>query len=171
MDFCCYVVSLSFGQTLETVLCAFDVDGQDAVTVVGYPLGGDTISEMKGVVSCIESIPRVVVFGQRTKTSILQWPVEEVESLRLTSVEFKGVELAPGSIVPLNIGTTTDQLNITGEFEIDKEALAKTVHNDATDDCSSGAVEKGSFGPFGLLIANKTLFELTPINFYIAKTQ
>ncbi|KAK9292477.1 hypothetical protein L1049_020450 [Liquidambar formosana] len=43
------------------------------------------------------SIPRVVVFDQKTKTSILQWPVEEVESLRLTSTEFEGVELAPGS--------------------------------------------------------------------------
>lgn len=28
--------------------------GQDAVTVVGYPLGGDTISVTKGVVSRIE---------------------------------------------------------------------------------------------------------------------
>lgn len=30
------------------------LDGQDAVTVVGYPLGGDTISVTKGVVSRIE---------------------------------------------------------------------------------------------------------------------
>ena len=29
-------------------------DEQDAVTVVGYPLGGDTISVTKGVVSRIE---------------------------------------------------------------------------------------------------------------------
>ncbi|KAK9292007.1 hypothetical protein L1049_019960 [Liquidambar formosana] len=100
----------------------------------------------------LKSIPRVVVFDQKTKTSILQWPVEEVESLRLTSTEFEGVELTAGSIVPLEIGTATDQLDITGEFEIDKEALAETVDNDATDDCSGGAVERGSFGPFGLLI-------------------
>ncbi|KAK9292708.1 hypothetical protein L1049_020687 [Liquidambar formosana] len=57
------------------------------------------------------SIPRVVVFDQKTKTSILQWPVEEVESLRLTSTEFEGVELAPGSLVPLDIGTATDQVD------------------------------------------------------------
>lgn len=35
-------------------LSSVSLNGQDAVTVVGYPLGGDTISVTKGVVSRIE---------------------------------------------------------------------------------------------------------------------
>lgn len=35
---------------------------------------------------------------------MLQWPVEEVESLRRTSSEFKDVLLVPGSVVPLDVG-------------------------------------------------------------------
>jgi len=38
---------------LRIIFCCI-LNGQDAVTVVGYPLGGDTISVTKGVVSRIE---------------------------------------------------------------------------------------------------------------------
>lgn len=44
---------------------------------------------------------------KKTGTNILQWPVEEVESLRLTSSEFKDVQVKPGSVVSLDVGTAT----------------------------------------------------------------
>lgn len=47
----CYSVLLNAMDCL--FICGF-YDGQEAVTVVGYPLGGDTISVTKGVVSRIE---------------------------------------------------------------------------------------------------------------------
>ena len=47
------------------------------------------------------------MFDEKTGTNILQWPVEEVEELRLNSTEFNGVELVPGSVVPLNIRSAT----------------------------------------------------------------
>jgi len=50
-----------------------------------------------------QTIPRVVTYDAKTETNILQWPVQEVESLRRGGTEFKGVVLGPGSIINLNI--------------------------------------------------------------------
>ncbi|KAF9591353.1 hypothetical protein IFM89_003976 [Coptis chinensis] len=47
---------------------------------------------------------RVVLFDDKTKINVLQWPVKEVESLRLNKKEFNSVKLEAGSIVPLNVG-------------------------------------------------------------------
>lgn len=60
----------------------------------------------------MQNIPRTVVFDKKTGSNILQWPVEEVEKLRLNGTEFPGVELGPGSVVPLNIGSAT-QVSMT----------------------------------------------------------
>lgn len=58
------------------------------------------------IVVFIQSIPRTVVFDQKTGSNILQWPVEEVESLRQDSFEFN-VKLEPGSIVPVAVNTAS----------------------------------------------------------------
>lgn len=55
----------------------------------------------------LQTIPRTVLFDNKTGANILQWPVEEVESLRLNSRDFEGVVVKPGSVVELNIGTAT----------------------------------------------------------------
>jgi len=47
------------------------------------------------------------VFDKKTRTHLLQWPVEEIESLRLRSYEFEEVVVKPGSVVPLDIGSAT----------------------------------------------------------------
>ncbi|KAF9620466.1 hypothetical protein IFM89_012643 [Coptis chinensis] len=47
---------------------------------------------------------RVVLFDEKTNTNVLQWPVKEVESLRLNKKEFNSVKLEARSIVPLNVG-------------------------------------------------------------------
>lgn len=48
-----------------------------------------------------------MVFDQKTGTNLLQWPVEEVESLRLSNAIFEGIVVKPGSVVPLDIGPAT----------------------------------------------------------------
>lgn len=135
---------------------------------------GETDSELanleKGWAS-IQSIPRVVVFDNRTRTNLIQWPIEEIESLRLNSTEFSEVRLGPGSVLSLNI-SSANQLDIMAEFEVDSEALEATVEADVIYNCStsSGAAGRGALGPFGLLVlAEETLSELTPVYFYIAK--
>lgn len=47
-----------------------------------------------------------------TQANLIQWPIEETEKLRSKKYdEFKDVELKPGSLIPLEIGTTT-QVNL-----------------------------------------------------------
>lgn len=109
----------------------------------------------------VQTIPRNVLYDNKTGTNILQWPVEEVESLRLRSTDFTEIVVGPGSVVPLDIGQAT-QLDIFAEFEI--EIVSETKHEKYG--CSGGAVDRSALGPFGLLVlADQTLSELTPIFF------
>lgn len=52
----------------------------------------------------IQTIPRTIVYDMETGTHLLQWPVEEVEKLRLGSTKFSNITVAPGSVVPLDVG-------------------------------------------------------------------
>ncbi|KAE8056253.1 hypothetical protein FH972_013041 [Carpinus fangiana] len=120
----------------------------------------------------VQSIPRTVLLDKKTGTNLLQWPVEEVDSLRLSSKEFDKVEVRPGSVVPLDVETAT-QLDIVAEFELDKEALERTNQTNVESiSCSTsgGAAGRAALGPFGLLVlADDSLFEYTPVYFYVAK--
>ncbi|WVZ00579.1 hypothetical protein V8G54_026648 [Vigna mungo] len=117
----------------------------------------------------LQTIPRTVLFDNKTGTNLLLWPVEEVESLRLSSDEFEGVVVKPGSVVPLNISLAT-QLDIFAEFEI--ERLNYESIDESNIGCGrGGAADRSAFGPFGLLaIADDSLSEQTPIYFRLSNT-
>lgn len=51
-----------------------------------------------------QAIPRTVLFDVKTGSNLLIWPVEEVESLRLTNKTFTGIVVEKGSTVELDIG-------------------------------------------------------------------
>lgn len=44
---------------------------------------------------------------RKTGSNLLQWPVAEIESLRLRSDEFKNLKAKPGSVVSVDIETAT----------------------------------------------------------------
>ncbi|XWS38525.1 hypothetical protein CRYUN_Cryun19dG0138700 [Craigia yunnanensis] len=128
-------------------------------------------ADMKKGWASVQGIPRTILFDKKTGTNLLQWPVEEIESLRLKGNEFNQVTVQAGSVVPLDVGSAA-QLDIIAEFEIDKEALEKATGSNVTFSCetSGGAAERGAFGPFGLLVlADKCLSEQTSVYFYITK--
>lgn len=128
-------------------------------------------ADMKKGWASVQGIPRTVLLDTKTGSNLLQWPVEEVDSLRLSSKEFDKVEVKAGSVVPLKIVSAT-QLDIVAEFELDKEALERTAKSNEEFSCgnSQGAAQRGALGPFGLLIlADESLSEQTPVYFYIAK--
>ncbi|KAL3837893.1 hypothetical protein ACJIZ3_022484 [Penstemon smallii] len=130
----------------------------------------EALDIMKGW-SGVQSIPRTIVFDQKTRTNILQWPVAEVESLRSDSYNFNNVKLGPGSITPLKIDSASE-LDIYASFEVDKVAFEAVNEADTGYDCptSGGAANRGVLGPFGVVVfADEALTELTPIYFYIAK--
>ncbi|PIN04493.1 Beta-fructofuranosidase (invertase) [Handroanthus impetiginosus] len=119
----------------------------------------------------LQAIPRTILLDKKTGSNILQWPVEEVEALRRNKNVFDHVKANPGSIVLLDVGSTS-QLDIVAEFEINEEALKKINGTNISYSCTTigGAAERGPFGPFGLLVlANKDLEEQTAIYFYISK--
>ncbi|MCL7022469.1 hypothetical protein MKW94_021360, partial [Papaver nudicaule] len=53
------------------------------------------------------AVPREVTFDKKTKTNLIQWPVEEVEDLRLSSKKFEDVKVESGSVVHLDVDTAT----------------------------------------------------------------
>ncbi|CAH9087479.1 unnamed protein product [Cuscuta epithymum] len=120
----------------------------------------------------IQGVPRALNFDKKTGTHLLQWPIKEVESLRLGVPIVTEVELQPGSLVPINISTAT-QLDIIVSFQVDKGAFeAATVEANYKYNCnhSGGAVNRGTLGPFGIIVvADETLSELTPVYFFINK--
>ncbi|XP_016490380.1 acid beta-fructofuranosidase AIV-18 isoform X1 [Nicotiana tabacum] len=135
---------------------------------------GETDSEaadlLKGWAS-VQSIPRTLLYDKETRTHVLQWPVKEIESLRIGDPLVKQVNLQPGSIELVHVDSAA-QLDVEASFEVDKAALAGTIEADVGFNCSTsgGAAKRGILGPFGVVvIADQTLSELTPVYFYIAK--
>lgn len=55
----------------------------------------------------IKGIPRVVYYDEKTGTNLIQWPVDEVETMRTTSKQFKNMKLEAGSVTSLDVGTAT----------------------------------------------------------------
>lgn len=135
---------------------------------------GETDSEradiLKGWAS-VKSIPRTVLLDTKTGSNLLQWPVVEVENLRMRGKSFDGLAVQAGSVVPLDVGKAT-QLDIEAVFEVDASAAegvtgADVAYNSTT---SAGAAGRGLLGPFGLLVlADENLSERTAVYFYLVK--
>ncbi|OEL31548.1 Beta-fructofuranosidase 1 [Dichanthelium oligosanthes] len=135
---------------------------------------GETDSEradiLKGWAS-VQAVPRTVLLDTKTGSNLLQWPVVEVENLRMSGKSFDSVALDRGSIVPLDVGKAT-QLDIEAEFEVDASAVEGVMEADVGFNCSTsaGAAGRGLLGPFGLLVlADEVLTEQTAVYFYLVK--
>ncbi|KAI3804354.1 hypothetical protein L1987_25832 [Smallanthus sonchifolius] len=128
-------------------------------------------SDIKKGWASLMAVPRTVALDPLTGSNLLQWPIEELDKLRSNLNEFNEV-LKPSSLVPLNVGPTS-QLDIMVEFELDKKvANSLSVGAGVPYNCAGhgGAGVRDALGPFGLLVlANKNLTEHTPAYFYIAK--
>ncbi|KNA16664.1 hypothetical protein SOVF_087020 [Spinacia oleracea] len=139
----------------------------------GWVTEGDSeAADVRKGWASLQGVPRTVLYDQKTKTNLVQWPVEEVENLRHNSKEFDKVVVPAGSVVPLDVRAATE-IDITAEFEIEKEALESLPFSGEEYSCpdSKGATQRGALGPFGILIlADKNLSEQTPVYFYIIKT-
>ncbi|KAK4787083.1 hypothetical protein SAY86_010916 [Trapa natans] len=129
------------------------------------------VDVMKGWAS-VQSIPRTLVLDQKTGTNILQWPIEEIDRLRLDGKQFKNVEVKAGSVIPLAVKSTS-QADIVAEFQIDKAALEAAPPSAEGFNCtnSGGAAQRGALGPFGLLVlADHMRQEQTSVHFYVSKS-
>ncbi|XP_074557791.1 beta-fructofuranosidase 1-like [Curcuma longa] len=135
---------------------------------------GETDSERtdltKGWAS-LQALPRTVLFDQKTGNNLLQWPVDEVDKLRLTQNNLGNISLAAGSVLPLDVGTAT-QLDIIAEFALNYSSSANATEADVEYNCSTsgGAASRGMLGPFGFLVlADQNRSEQTAVYFYVAR--
>jgi len=127
--------------------------------------------EAKGWAS-MQSIPRTVALDEKTRTNLLLWPVEEIETLRLNATEFNDINIDNGSVfyLPIRQGA---QLDIEASFRLDASAVAAVNEADVGYNCSSsgGAATRGALGPFGLLVlaSGDARGEQTAVYFYVSR--
>ncbi|KAL6521089.1 Invertase [Orobanche gracilis] len=124
----------------------------------------------------IQLIPRTIVLDPSGK-QLLQWPIEEVETLRRNKVELSRQKLAKGEKVEIN-GITAAQADVDVTFSFDSLDKAETFdpdwdRYDGQKICSrKGSTVEGGLGPFGLLtLASRNLEEYTPVFFRVFKAQ
>uniref|UniRef100_A0A453MRS2 Beta-fructofuranosidase 1 n=1 Tax=Aegilops tauschii subsp. strangulata TaxID=200361 RepID=A0A453MRS2_AEGTS len=139
---------------------------------------GETDSERADVAkgwASLQSTPRTVVLDIKTGSNLLQWPVEEVETLRTNSTDLGGVTNDHGSVFPLSLHRAT-QLDIEATFRLDPLDITVTNEADVGYNCSTsgGAAGRGMLGPFGLLVLADARrhggdAERTAVYFYVAR--
>ncbi|KAM7526032.1 hypothetical protein LguiA_015934 [Lonicera macranthoides] len=124
----------------------------------------------------IQAIPRSVWLAHGGK-QLVQWPIEELETLRGKKVHLSNVKLDIGQHVEIK-GITAAQadVDVTFSFKSLEKAEAYDLKWDKIDAqalCSNkGSTVVGGVGPFGLLtLASKKLEEYTPVFFRIFKTK
>ncbi|TKY53112.1 Beta-fructofuranosidase, insoluble isoenzyme 1 [Spatholobus suberectus] len=120
----------------------------------------------------IQSIPRTVWLDSRGK-QLVQWPVEELNSLRQKEVKISNKMLKKGDYVEVK-GITAAQADVEVTFSfssLDKAEAFDSRWVNAQDLCAQkGSKVQGGVGPFGLLtLASEKLEEFTPVFFRIFK--
>ncbi|XP_048572992.1 beta-fructofuranosidase, insoluble isoenzyme 4-like isoform X2 [Triticum urartu] len=123
----------------------------------------------------IHSIPRTIWLDSDGKR-LLQWPVEEIESLRRNEINHQGLELKKGDLFEIK-GIDTLQADVEIDFELtsidDAEPFDPSWLLDAPKQCrEADASVHGGIGPFGLVIlASDNMEEQTVVHFRVYKSQ
>ncbi|XAR64711.1 Beta-fructofuranosidase [Bertholletia excelsa] len=124
----------------------------------------------------IQTIPRRL-WLDRSGKQLVQWPIEELETLRGHKAELSNKQLSLGKVVEIK-GVTAAQADVEVIFTIPSLDKAEAfdlnwVGMDAQQLCGlKGSTVQGGVGPFGLLtLASEHLEEYTPVFFRIFKAE
>nr|ADP38054.1 putative fructan exohydrolase [Poa pratensis] len=107
---------------------------------------------------------------------LLQWPVEEVETLRRNEINHQGLELNKGDLFEIE-GIDTAQADVEIDFELtsidDAEPFDPSWLVDPEKQCrEAGASVHGGIGPFGLVVlASGDMKEHTDVHFRVYKSE
>ncbi|KAH9530773.1 hypothetical protein CY35_19G002300 [Sphagnum magellanicum] len=111
--------------------------------------------------------------GCKTGVNFIHWPIEEVESLRISEQVKTGVKLDANAILKVN-GATGSQLDMEVIFDYPDVSIDGVVTDEADSmndqfNCSQGgSAHRGVFGPFGLPVLTYENFkEQIAVFFYI----
>ncbi|KAM0939745.1 putative beta-fructofuranosidase [Dioscorea sansibarensis] len=139
----------------------------------GWSNESDTVSDdIKKGWAGIQTIPRVLWLDPSGK-QLVQWPVEELETLRGKQVDLYDKELKSGDIYEVK-GILSAQADVEVSFEISGLDKAEPFDESWTDPqvlCGQkGAAVEGGVGPFGLLVlASGDREEQTAVLFRVFK--
>lgn len=122
----------------------------------------------------IQAIPRKLWLDSSGK-QLLQWPIEELETLRGEKVQISNQQLKKGDHVEIK-GITAAQADVEVTFllpSLDNAEQFDASWVDAQELCGQkGSNLQGGVGPFGLLtLASENLEEYTPVFFRVFKAQ
>ncbi|TVU38202.1 hypothetical protein EJB05_11559, partial [Eragrostis curvula] len=136
--------------------------------------------------SGIHAIPRTIWLDSNSK-QLLQWPVEEIESLRRNEVSHQDIELEKGDLFEIKDIDNSQATHLAHHFlkqadvEVDFELLAlDTAENfdpswllDIEKHCrEADASVESDVGPFGLIVlATDNMEEHTTVHFRVYKSQ
>ncbi|GMN39445.1 hypothetical protein TIFTF001_008678 [Ficus carica] len=139
----------------------------------GWANESDSVSDdVKKGWAGIQAIPRTLWLDSNGK-QLIQWPIEEIETLRGHKVKVTNTKLKKGDHFEIK-GITAAQADVEVTFsftKLDKAEKFDPSWVDAQDFCSKkGSKVQGGVGPFGLLtLASENLEEFTPVFFRIFK--
>ncbi|CAN4118813.1 unnamed protein product [Withania somnifera] len=151
--------------------------GKNRRILLGWANESDTVDDdvRKGWAG-VHPIPRKLWLDPRGK-QLVQWPVEELETLRREKVQLRNQKLNKGEKVEIK-GITVAQADIEVIFSFASLHKAEPFDHSwadlyAQDVCAmKGSTVQGGLGPFGLLtLASKSLEEYTPVFFRVFKAQ
>eukprot|EP01018_Ginkgo_biloba_P023144 Gb_29201 [translate_table: standard] len=119
----------------------------------------------------LQGIPRTIWLDSTSKSQLMQWPVNEVESLRGKETYIHNLHLSGGSVVEI-AGVNAAQVDLEVSFDLTTLQNAELAEWNAENPqqlCSQrGAFAKGGIGPFGFLVlASEDLQEHTDVFFRI----
>nr|XP_016512614.1 PREDICTED: beta-fructofuranosidase, insoluble isoenzyme CWINV1-like [Nicotiana tabacum] len=121
----------------------------------------------------LQGIPRRI-WLQKSGNQLLQWPIVEIEKLRINNPVVEGTTaLMAGSVREIS-GVTATQADVEISFAaktLEKAEIWEANWTNPQQVCSiKGASVKGGIGPFGLLVlASKDMQEYTAVFFRIFK--
>ncbi|XP_059463499.1 beta-fructofuranosidase, insoluble isoenzyme 1-like [Corylus avellana] len=121
----------------------------------------------------IQTIPRMLWLDSNMK-QLVQWPIEELETLRGDKVEISNQQIKKGEYFEVT-GITAAQADVDVTFLLpsldNAEQFDPSWVKNAEDLCGlKGTNVQGGVGPFGLLtLASKYLEEYTPVFFRVFK--
>ncbi|VAH86088.1 unnamed protein product [Triticum turgidum subsp. durum] len=123
----------------------------------------------------IHAIPRTIWLDSHGK-QLLQWPVEEVESLRGNEINHQGLELKKGGLFEIK-GADSFQADVEIDFELtsidNADPFDPSWLLDVEKHCrEAGASVSGGIGPFGLVVlASDNMEEHTAVHFRVYKSE
>ncbi|ONK77595.1 uncharacterized protein A4U43_C02F8310 [Asparagus officinalis] len=124
----------------------------------------------------IQTVPRVLSVDTDGKR-LIQWPIEEIESLRREQIHLQDIELKTGSQVEVR-GLKVSQADVEVEFEFQNLTGAEPFDANWVVDPPKLCREKdayanhGGIGPFGLLVlAADNLEENTAVYFRVFRAE